>query len=134
MGKRSIIAIVVIFIVWSVLDFIIHGILLKPTYDATAELWRPMPEMKMGLMYGVTLAYSICFVLIYTTLVSEKSLLSGLKLGGLIGFAAGISTGFGTYSYMPIPFSLALSWFFGILSQLLVAGTLAGAIIKPGKS
>lgn len=133
MGKRSFIAIFAIFIAWSVMDFIIHGLLLRPTYDATATLWRPMPEMKMGVMYGVTLAYTLCFVSIYILLVEKKSLASGIRLGGLMGLAAGIAMGFGSYSYMPIPLSLAWGWFFGIFVELLTAGAIAGAIIKPDK-
>jgi hypothetical protein len=32
---------------WAVMDFVIHGVLLKATYNATAELWRAMGKMKM---------------------------------------------------------------------------------------
>lgn len=131
MLKRSILAVVAIFIAWSVLDFLIHGLLLQSTYEATASLWRPMEEMNMPLMYFVTLVYTICFVLIYGMFITEKSLLTGMKYGIIFGLAAGISMGFGSYSYMPIPLSLALSWFAGSLVEATVAGILAGAIIKP---
>ena len=129
--KRLIIAIVAVFVLWSLLDMIIHGLLLQETYEATAYLWRPMEEMNMLLMYIVILAYAICFVLIYHSFVSRKSIATGLQFGILFGLAAGISMGFGTYSYMPIPLSLAISWFAGTLVELTVAGALVGAIIKP---
>ncbi len=131
MIKRSILAIVVAFIVWSALDFVIHGLMLAGTYEATAELWRPMEEMKMPLMRLVSLLYILCFVAIYGGLIAEKSLESGLKYGFLFGLAAGISMGFGSYCYTPIPVSLAFSWFAGSLVQCTVAGGIAGAIIKP---
>ncbi|NNF95869.1 MAG: hypothetical protein HKM94_02950 [Halobacteria archaeon] len=135
MMKRTIFAIVVIFIAWSILDFVIHGVFLQSTYEATANLWRPMEEMNMPLMYSVTLAYTACFVVIYGIFVTEKSLSTGIKFGGLFGLAAGISMGFGSYSYMPIPLSLAWSWFAGTLVEAIVAGALVGAIMKPeGKS
>jgi hypothetical protein len=130
MSKRPLIAVVVIFIAWSVLDFVIHGLLLQETYAATASLWRPMEEMNMTLMYIVTLAYTVCFVAIYDVLVSEKSIATGIKYGALFGLAAGISMGFGSYTFMPIPWSLALSWFAGTLVEAIVAGALVGAIIK----
>lgn len=130
MSKRPLIAVVVIFIAWSVLDFVIHGLLLQETYAATASLWRPMEEMNMTLMYIVTLAYTVCFVAIYDVLVSEKSIATGIKYGALFGLAAGISMGFGSYTFMPIPWSLALSWFTGTLVEAIVAGALVGAIIK----
>jgi len=130
MLKRPLIAVVVIFMAWSVLDFVIHGLLLKEMYAATASLWRPMEEMNMTLMYIVTLAYTVCFVAIYDVLVSEKSITTGIKYGALFGLAAGISMGFGSYTFMPIPWSLALSWFTGTLVEAIVAGFLVGIIIK----
>ncbi len=38
--------------------------------------------------------------------------------------------GFGSYTYMPIPFSLALSWFFGAFIEMTVAGVIVGWLIK----
>jgi len=130
MLKRPFIAVVVIFLAWSLLDFVIHGLLLQATYEATADLWRPMEEMNMTLMYIVTLAYTVCFVAIYDVFVSQKSVATGIKYGALFGLAAGISMGFGSYTFMPIPWSLALSWFTGTLVESIVAGALVGAIIK----
>ena len=74
MLKPNLLAIIAVFVVWSILDFLIHGMLLQSTYEATADLWRPMEEMNILLAYGVTLGFSICFVLIYDLLISEKSL------------------------------------------------------------
>ena len=131
--KRTLLAITVVFIAWSLLDFVIHGLLLQSAYEATASLWRSMDEMKMPLMYLVTLVYSACFVAIYALLGRERSFATGIRYGGLFGLAAGISMGFGSYSYMQIPLSLAWGWFFGVLAESIVAGALTGFILKPGK-
>ena len=130
MLKRTILAVVFVFVAWSIMDFILHGMLLKSVYEATASLWRPMDKMNMPLMYFVTLVFTVCFVLIYGLLVVQKSLVSGIKFGALFGLAAGISMGFGSYSYMPIPFTLAWSWFFGSLIEAIAAGVIVGAIMK----
>ena len=129
--KRTLLAIVAVFIAWSVLDIVIHGILLQSTYEATASLWRPMDDMNMPLMYLVILAYTACFVAIYDLMICGKSFTTGIKYGVLFGLAAGISMGFGSYSYMPIPLALAWSWFFGMLVEAIVAGALVGIILKP---
>lgn len=130
MARRIILAILVVFIEWSILDFILHGLLLRSTYEATANLWRPMGQMNMPLMYSVTFVFTACFVLIYGLLVGRKSLVSGIQFGALFGLAAGISMGFGSYSYMPIPLTLAWSWFFGSWIEAIAAGAIVGAIIK----
>jgi hypothetical protein len=125
---------ITVFIVWSVLDFLIHGVMLQPTYEATAALWRPMAEMKMGLMYLVTFVFTTAFVAIYGFLVSPKSLVTGIKYGALFGLALGFSMGFGSYSYMPIPVSLAWMWFIGSLVESIAAGAIVGGIIRHPKN
>ncbi len=130
MLKRATFAVIAVFIAWSILDFLIHGVLLQPTYEATANLWRPKDEMNMPLMSFVTLVFTICFVAIYGLLVEQKSLVSGIKFGVLFGLAMGISMGFGSYSYMPIPLSLAWSWFLGNWIKALTAGAIVGTIMR----
>ena len=102
-----------------------------PEKDAITTEITPMNEMKMPLMYLVTLAYVTCFVLIYAIFIRNKSLLTGIKFGALFGTAAGISMGFGSFSFMPIPLSLALGWFAGVLVESVVAGTIVGLVVKP---
>jgi len=130
MTKRIILAIVAVFIAWAVMDYILHGVILQSTYEATAQMWRPMDQMHIPLMYFVTLVFTVCFVLIYGFLVGRKSVASGLKFGVLFGLATGFSMGFGSYSYLPIPLSLALAWFFGVWIEAVIGGAIVGAIIK----
>lgn len=127
--KRIILAIIAVFVAWSVMDIIIHGFLLMPTYIETSSLWRPENEMKNGLLYLVTLVGAVGFVLIYNYF-KTKSIRMGLLYGLLLGVSWGFSMGFGTYSYTPIPYFLALSWFGTMLVEALVAGLLVGLIVK----
>lgn len=131
MNKRAIVAVVAVFIALSALDFVLHGVLLRSTYEATANLWRPMDEMNMPLIYLVTLVFTAAFVAIYLLLIEPKSVRSGTLLGVLFGLAVGASMGFGSFSYMPIPLSLAWSWFLGTLVECTVAGAITGLIVKP---
>ena len=50
-----VLAVLAVFAAWSVLDFVIHGMILASACAATPQLWRPMVEMKTGLMHGVVL-------------------------------------------------------------------------------
>ncbi len=129
MLKGIVLAIVAIFIAWSALDFVIHGLLLKEAYEATAHLWRAMQDTNMMLMHAVTLAIAICFVLLYERCVSEKSVSMGLKVGVLFGLAAGIMAA-SAYVYMPIPLTLAIDWFVATLVEFVVAGWLVGLLVK----
>ncbi len=126
---RFVVAVVATFITWSVVDFVVHGVLLGPSYEATADLWRPMAEMKMGLMYGANAISALAFVTLYQVLVRPKGVRGGFVLGLLYGTAMGIPMGFGTYSVMPIPLSMAILWFVGALVQTSAAGLLVGLIL-----
>lgn len=130
MIKRAVLAVIAVFIAWSALDFVIHGVLLQSAYEATADLWRPMDEMNIPLMYLVTLVFAAAFVAIYLLLVEPKSAGSGVLFGVLFGLAVGVSMGFGSFSYMPIPLSLAWSWFLGTLVECTVAGAITGLIVR----
>lgn len=126
---RYIIAIIATFVVWSVLDMLIHGMVLAEAYEATADLWRPMEEMKMGFMYLTTGVASLLFVTLFGVCVNPKSVSTGLQFGFLYGLATGIPMGFGSYSVMPIPITMAVVWALGTLVQTALAGLLLGLII-----
>jgi len=130
MLKKSSLAVVAVFICWAVVDFVIHGILLQASYAATADLWRPIGEMKMGLMYVVTFLSCLVFVLIYALFFGKKGLGTGLAYGGLFGLGAGISMGYGTYLVQPIPYMMALTWFLGCVVEGILAGLIVGAIVR----
>jgi len=130
MVMRTILAILAIFIAWSILDFFLHRLLLRGAYEATAHLWRPMNEMNFPLIYFVVAVLIVSFALIYGLLVEEKSLASGIRFGALFGLAIGVSVGFGTYIHMPIPLTLAWGWFLGGWVKAIAAGAIVGALIK----
>ena len=129
MIKRTILATLAVYVAWSVLDFIMHGVILSSSYEATANLWRPMEEMKMGLMYVVVLISALTFVSIYAYFFKERTLATGLKYGFLFGVGVGSGMGYGTYSVIPIPYEMALVWFLGTVVETAVGGILVGLII-----
>jgi hypothetical protein len=130
MAKRFLVATLCVFLLWSVLDFLIHGIILRSAYEATASLWRPMAQMKMGLMYVTVLIVASMFTLIYVRLITRKSLGTGFLYGFLYGIGLGAGMGYGTYSVMPIPYSMALTWFLGSLVEASLGGILLGMIFR----
>jgi len=134
MAKKFILAVVAVFIAWSAMDFVIHGLILRSTYEATAHLWRPMDQINLVLIYMVTLVAAAAFAGLYAAVVTKKSLGTGLMYGFLYGIATGFPMGFGSYCYMPVPLYLAIVWFVGTLAETIVGGALVGAIIKPADS
>ena len=134
MTKKIILATLAVFVAWAILDFIIHGVILGSAYQATAHLWRPMAEMKNGLMYFVKLLSALVIVTIYARLVSPKNMNYAVSFGVLFGLGSGISMGYGTYSVQPIPYFMALVWFLGTLLEAIVAGFLLGWLVTEEKT
>jgi hypothetical protein len=129
MTKKIIFATLAVFVTWAILDYLIHGMMLRSTYQANEMLWRPTEEMKMVLMYLVTLLAALVFVTIYARLVSPKNVARGLGFGLLFGVGTGISIGHGTYAIQPIPYYVALTWFLSTAIEATIAGLITGLII-----
>ena len=133
MIKRATSAGFLIFLVWGAIDYLLHELLLKPTYEASAHLWRAKSEMNLPLIYLVVAILIVCFVSIYARMISNKSLTIGIMFGSLYGLATGVGVGFGTYIHMPVPLTLAWGWCLGGWLKGIVAGTVVGQIVKPSR-
>lgn len=132
MTKRILLAIVMVFLVWTCLSMVLHGFVIGKQYNIPG-LFRPEQEMNGWLALLVYAVQSASLVLVYALLVRGKSPAAGLSLGILWGLADGVSMGFGSYSAMPIPLSMAVAWCVGTLVIYAAAGLLAGLIVRPGK-
>ena len=130
MKKKILLSGLAVFILWSLLDFVIHGMILRSAYASTPSLWRPMAEMKMGLMYVTVFIAAMVFAFLYGGFVGNKNLRTGIKFGLLYGIGVGVGMGYGTYSVMPIPYFMALTWFLGTVVEATLAGLLVGRIIR----
>ncbi|PJB82184.1 MAG: hypothetical protein CO090_02770 [Acidobacteria bacterium CG_4_9_14_3_um_filter_49_7] len=128
--KRVAAAIVSVYVVLEAMDFLIHNVLLSKAYAASAQLWRPQAEMKMGLMFLVTFIFVVCFVMVFTRFFKEKNVKTGTLYGLIFGIGTGVSMGYGTYAAMPLPYYIALSWFLSSVVEMTVAGAILGLIAK----
>ena len=130
MIKDIVISAVVIFIVWTGIDYFVHGHLLQDSYLATADLWRPMEEAKMGLNSFTVFVSAAIFSIVYIVLVDRKSVTNAILYGFLLGLSAGVSWAYGSYAFMPIPYEMALTWFATPLVEGIVGGVLLALIAK----
>jgi hypothetical protein len=130
MRKKIVLSGLAVFILWSLLDFVIHGLILRFAYASTPSLWRPMGEMKMGLLYVTVFIAAMVFAFLYGGFVGNKNMRTGLKFGLLYGIGLGVGMGYGTYAVMPIPYCMALTWFLGTVVEAASAGLLVGRIIR----
>ena len=130
MLRKSVIATVIIFILWAIIDFIVHGFILTGAYSETSQLWRPMEQMNPWLIYLVSLVSACVFSIIYAFLIKEKGIPVAIEYGALFGLGAGFSMGYGSYAAMPITAFIANMWFFAALIKYVLGGVILGVMVK----
>lgn len=121
MNKRNILTVIFTFIAIFLTDYLIHGVLLMDLYEQTSELWRGEEDMICWWMLLMQFALSVLLVVIFGQNFEDKGFMEGMRFGTFAGLVLGTAMA-GTYAYMPIPFSLALSWFIGALIQFTIVG------------
>lgn len=128
MNKKFLLGCLVVFLVIFILEWLIHGVLLASIYQATAHLWRPEAEMKMGVMMVVQVITAIFFTLIFSKGYEGKGPMEGLRYGLLVGILMAVPMGYGSYAVMDIPYSLALQWFIYGVIEYSIAGVAVAAV------
>jgi len=126
--KRCLLAWLAVFVAWSVLDFLGHGLAFQSLYAQGAGVWRPQAEMKIGVIYLAVAITSGAFVGVYSRLISSKCVGNGVIYGALFGIGAGASMAGGGYAVHPIPMELAGGWFVLTLIESIAGGWLVGKI------
>jgi hypothetical protein len=124
MNKRFIIGWVVIFIVWFLGSFVVHGVLLHDDYSRLASLFRTEAESQsfFPLMVLAHVMLSGALVWIYSRGVEAKPWLSqGLRFGVAVAFLTVVPTYIIYYVVQPMPGGLVVKQivFDGILMLIL---------------
>jgi hypothetical protein len=125
-----VLTVLAVFVLWSVLDVILHVAILGPVYQASSELWRAPEAMKPLYIHAAVLLSAFVFTTIYTGFFSDKRPGNGLSYGFLWGAANGVAKGFFTYATTPVSFDLAVIWILGAIVEAALAGLLLGYVIK----
>jgi hypothetical protein len=122
MDKKFWTGVVAVFVTLAVVEAIVNMVLLSSAYQATANLWRPMGEMKIWVFYVVYAFIAFFLTLIFSKGYEGKGITEGVRFGFYIGMLMAVPMAYGTYASMPIPYSLALQWFLYGLIEYIIAG------------
>lgn len=132
--KRACVTGVALAVIYVLLNFLIHGVLLKETYMQTASVWRPEAEMQSLICFMLigeaifAFFYSIIFAVGYDA--SKPGLGQGFRFGLLMGCLVAPFSALSWYTILPIPATLAVYWFCADFVGMLVLGVAAGLIYK----
>ncbi len=126
--KRFVMASIAVFITFQVLDFLIHSIILMPTYNELKHIWRPDMMSKMWIMHVASLLLSFLFVYIFIKGYENKGLMEGVRFGVTIGILMNVVVILNQYVVYPVPFSLAAQWMAYGMAEFIVCGAITALV------
>ncbi len=126
--KKILLGFIAVFIAMSVMDFIIHGVILESAYKATANLWRPDMQSKMWIYSVIALIGSFFFSFIFSKGYEGKGIVEGARYGLYIGIWMSVGMAYGTYGMIAIPYSMAIQWFLYGIIEYVIAGIILSLI------
>lgn len=129
--KRFIPAVIAVFAVVFLYDWVLHGVVLSDAYQATAHLWRPEAQMQeyfMTLVLGQFI-FAAFFCLIFLKGYENKGVFEGARYGIYVALLLA-SRDIIIYAVQPIPETLVLSWIVGMLGECILAGMVLAMIYR----
>ena len=135
MKKKIVTSSIVVLFLFLVMDYVLHGILLSGLYAETASLWRAPGELKgfIWILWAVDAVMAFLLVWLFSKgwETGKPWLGQGFRFGLGLGLLFSLPMGFSMYAMMPVPFSLALGWFAGGLTEFVIASIAAALLFRP---
>jgi hypothetical protein len=134
--KRFALGCVAVYVVYQVLGFLIHQIMLGGTYKALETVWRPEAEMMsmMWVMFVTSAVWVVLFCYIFTRGYENKGIMEGVRYGLLIGLFWGIPYAYESYMIYPITMGLAHAWFISTVIVATICGMVMAMVYKPAEA
>ena len=129
--KRFLLAVLVFFIVFQLIDFVTHSIILSDTYETLQHLWRTDMTNYMWVYYVSSVVLSFLFVYIFTRGYQGRGWMEGLRYGILIGLLMQGVGMLNQYFVYPIPTGLLVQWIIYGLVNYMICGIFVSLIYKP---
>ena len=136
--KKMIIAVIAVFILLEVSNYLVHSVILASTYmeETVTKVFRPMAEMEamMWSMWIADLVFSFFFVFIFIKGYQNKGIKEGVRYGIYIALFMNLVAAIAQNAVYPIPSSLALQWFIYGAIQTIILGVVTALIYKPAEA
>jgi|Deesub1362B_J571_1020462.scaffolds.fasta_scaffold01106_2 hypothetical protein len=132
--KRYILTSLIVWLVYDLLNFILHGMILSGAYQEHASIFRPNMQNMMWIIYLANLFFAFAFVFIFTKGYENKGLAEGFRYGIYISWLTWLPASLIEYAMYPYPFSLIVYMFIGGVITFILLGVLTAALYKPATS
>lgn len=110
-------------------EFLVHGFLMMPWYNATMSVWRPQAESNMAVMFLSQALFAVAVAFFYPIVGPDKECKKALPFGIGLGLVMAMPQ-LATYCYLPIPFAISALWALIAFAKALGAGVIVGKIFN----
>lgn len=124
-----------IYIVYQILSYLTHNVLLAEHYALLSEVFRPAYEMEemSWLLYVSSAIYLYLFCQIFTLAYRGKGIAEGVRFGLLLGLFFSVPFAIDSYVVYPITPAIAAIWFMTGVISFMIAGAIFAAIYRPSR-
>ncbi len=129
--KKFAVCVVAVLVTVFVSNYIIHQLIMKSAYTATAALWRPEAEMQQYMchMLAGQFLVSLFMTWIFVHGYKGKGIMEGVRFGLFLG---GLNAGNNLIMHAVAPYTCALtcSWILLGFAQAILVGVVASLVYK----
>jgi hypothetical protein len=126
MNKKFWTGFAVVFVAMEIMMFLIHGVILGSTYQATRSVWRPDMMSLMWIYHVLAVIGAFFFTFVFSKGYEGKGVMEGARYGLYMGIWMSSGMAYGSYAMINIPYSLALQWFiYGVIEYIIYGVMLA---------
>jgi len=123
MNKKLWTGFIAAYVVLSLLNYVIHQVILRDTYMKLIEsgFMRGEEAGTMWIYFVTALVVAFFFTLIFSKGYNGTGAGEGVRFGLYAGLLLMTPFAYDTYASVPIPYSLALQWFlYGIIEYVIL--------------
>jgi hypothetical protein len=128
--KRLFWAGILVFVVSQILEFLVHGVLLRSMYEATKSVWRPDMMDKVWLFRVSGFITSFLLTYIFAKGYEGKGIGEGFRFGLVLGLFVSVPMSLGMYGMLAVPAALAFWWFVAGMIGTVILGLVLAAVYR----
>ncbi|HEY4612626.1 MAG TPA: hypothetical protein VII11_06555 [Bacteroidota bacterium] len=133
MNKKVWVGTIVVFLLYFVLAFVVHGVLLKDEYATMSNLFRPESEVNslMWIFVVTDAFFAFFFTLIFSKGYENKGIAEGVRYGLYVGLMMKLPAIYGVYAVMPMSYRLTMQSFLYEVVMVILCGVALALVFKP---
>lgn len=126
---------IVIYVVWQILGYLTHNVLLAEHYALLTDTFRSRAEIgeMMWLLWVSSAIMLYLFCQIFTAGYQRKGIAEGLRFGLLLGLFLSVPSAMDSYVIYPITPAIAAIWFMSGVISFVIVGAIFAAIYRPSR-